>query len=92
MSLELELLNLVNNVGRAHIFADLIAHPLTVVTDAKNVLFLLRLQASGPNPKLIWLAGRLANFNTHFELCNEKPTVNPPEFLIADFISRSFDP
>ena len=90
-SLELELLNLVDNVGRAQLFADLNAHPLTVVTDAKNVLFLLRSQASGPNPKLIRLAGRLANFNTRFELCYEKPTANP-EFLIADFISRSFDP
>ena len=90
-SLELELLNVIDSIGRVKNFTDLNRHPLHVVTDAKNILFLLRSQEIGPNPKLSRLAARLANLDIKYRISYEKPDNNPP-FLIADFISRSFDP
>ena len=90
-SLELELLNIIDNLGRVQCFINQSPFPLKVITDAKNILFLIKSQISGPNPKLCRLASRLANYDVIFQLQYEKP-VNNPTFLIADYISRAYDP
>ena len=90
-SLELELLNIIDNLGRVQCFINQSPFPLKVVTDAKNILFLIKSQIAGPNPKLCRLASRLANYDLIYELNYEKP-LNNPEFLMADYISRAYDP
>ena len=90
-SLELELLNIVDNLGRVQCFINQSPFPLKIVTDAKNILFLIKSQIAGPNPKLCRLASRLANYDVIYELNYEKP-VNNPTFLMADYISRAYDP
>ena len=91
MSLELELINIIDNIGRTKCFTDLNKHPLFIVTDAKTILFLIKSQEMGPNPKLSRLAARLVNYDVKFKLVYQPPSDNP-EFLLADFISRSYDP
>ena len=58
-SLELELINIIDQLGRLTCYINQSPFPITVVTDAKNILFLIKSQISGPNPKLCRLAGRL---------------------------------
>ena len=90
-SLELELINIIDQLGRLTCYINQSPFPITVVTDAKNVLFLIKSQISGPNPKLCRLAGRLANYDLNFKLEYEKPDKND-KFLLSDFISRAYDP
>ena len=90
-ALELELINIIDNIGRTKCFTDLNKHPLFIVTDAKTILFLIKSQELGPNPKLSRLAARLINYDVKFKLVYQPPS-NNPEFLLADFISRSYDP
>ena len=90
-SLELELINIIDNIGRTKCFLDLNKHPLFIVTDAKNILFLIKSQEVGPNLKLSCLAARLINYDVIFKLIYQPPSDNP-EFLLADFISCSYDP
>ena len=41
-SLELELINIIHNIRRTKCFSDLNKHPLFIVMDAKNILFLIK--------------------------------------------------
>ena len=90
-SLELELINIIDQLGRLTCYINQSPFPITVVTDAKNILFLIKSQISGPNPKLCRLAGRLANYDINFKLEYQKPDKND-KFLLSDFISRAYDP
>ena len=89
--MELELINIIDNIGRTKCFTDLNKHPLFIVTDAKTILFLIKSQELGPNPKLSRLVAQLINYDVKFKLVYQPPSDNP-EFLLADFISRSYDP
>ena len=90
-SLELELINVIDCLGRVSCFINQSPFPLKIVTDAKNILFLIKSQVIGKNPKLCRLASRLANYDVVYQLIYEKP-LNNAEFLIADYISRAYDP
>ena len=90
-SLELELINVIDSLSRIQAFINNSAKKLILVTDAKNILFLLKNNQTGPNLKLSRLGARLANFDINYEIKYESPLENEP-FCIADFLSRAFHP
>ena len=87
-ALELEIINVLDSLHRLKAFVNCTTHPITLVSDAKALIFLLKSNKEGPNPKLLRLASRLAQYDLNFEIHYEKP-LNNSMFLIADFLSRS---
>ena len=87
-SLELELINTIDSLARLRCFINQTNKPISLYTDAKSILFLLKSVKEGSNPKLSRLASRLAMYDLNFNI-SYMPPESDDKFKIADFLSRS---